>query len=71
VARTELRLKDHDARPGEHSVEVWHGGKLVATIVGADGPGVRIMSLDYRLKAHVGHDSREGHNLFVNVAVDL
>ena len=42
--KSELRLTEHKVLPGEHTVEVWHDGRLVCTVVGADGPGVRVIS---------------------------
>lgn len=42
--KTELRLKPHYVLPGPQIVEIWHDGKLIGTVTGADGPGVRIIS---------------------------
>jgi hypothetical protein len=44
VTKTELRLADHSILPGQKVIEVIHGGRLLCTITGADGPGVRIVS---------------------------
>jgi hypothetical protein len=42
--RTQLRVKSHLVVPGESVVELWHNGQLIGTVVGAEGPGVRIIS---------------------------
>jgi hypothetical protein len=42
--KTELRLARHAADPETNVCEVWYAGKLAATIYGADGPGVRVIS---------------------------
>ena len=48
--KSELRLCDHTAIPGAKVVEVWYDGEFVATVTGADGPGVRVIS-KYLLEA--------------------
>lgn len=47
--KSELRVKAHSVLPGAQMVEVWYGGEMVATVTGADGPGVRVV-LKYRLE---------------------
>lgn len=42
--KAELRVLPHNVLPGQHTIEVWWGGRLVGTVVGADGPGVRFIS---------------------------
>lgn len=42
--KSELRLVDHKVLPGERVIEVWYGGEFVATVTGADGPGVNVIS---------------------------
>jgi hypothetical protein len=42
--KTELRAVEHTLRSGETAFEVWHDGQLIASIVGAEGPGVRVFS---------------------------
>ena len=42
--KSELRLKPHSVLPGANVIEVVWNGRLVCTITGADGPGVRIIS---------------------------
>jgi hypothetical protein len=42
--KTELRLSDHQVLPGAKVVELWHDGLFIGQVVGADGPGVRIVS---------------------------
>jgi hypothetical protein len=43
-AKTELRLAEHSVLPGQKVFEIWHGGQLIGTVCGADGPGVRVIS---------------------------
>lgn len=42
--KAELRLRPHAILPDAHTIEVWHGGRWVCTVAGADGPGVNIIS---------------------------
>lgn len=42
--KAQLRYVQHDNLPGQATVEVLWDGKLVATVTGADGPGVRVIS---------------------------
>lgn len=42
--KAELRLSDHSQLPGEKVIEIWYGGRMIGTVTGADGPGVRILS---------------------------
>jgi hypothetical protein len=42
--KTQLRLVPHLVLPDAQVVELWHDGTLIGTVVGADGPGVRIIS---------------------------
>ena len=42
--KTHLRITPHSVPPGANVVEIWHDGKLIGTLAGADGPGVRIIS---------------------------
>lgn len=41
--KTELRMRPHlvDDRA---VIELWHDGQFIGTVVGAEGPGVRIIS---------------------------
>lgn len=41
--KTELRSVPH-FESGQRAVEVWFGDQFIATIYGADGPGLRIIS---------------------------
>lgn len=41
---TELRAVPHAFLPNCDCAEIWHDGKLIGTIYGADGPGVRIIT---------------------------
>jgi len=42
--KTTLRAVPHSIIPGATIFEVWHDGQFIASITGADGPGVRILS---------------------------
>lgn len=42
--KTELRTTPHTEFRGHTTVELWHGGKLIGTLTGADGPGVRVIT---------------------------
>jgi hypothetical protein len=42
--KTELRAVPHSIVPGATIFEVWHDGQFIATVTGADGPGVRVIS---------------------------
>lgn len=46
--KTEIRVVPHLVIPGAQVVELWHGGQFIGTVVGADGPGVRIISKHLR-----------------------
>jgi hypothetical protein len=69
LARTELRLMPHTDRPGEVAAEVWYDGKFIATVVGADGPRVRVMST-HRLTLVNGDPDLNGHDVYVDVNVE-
>lgn len=42
--KAELKMKPHTILQGEYVFEVWWGNQMVATVAGADGPGVRVIS---------------------------
>lgn len=42
--KTELRLASHETLPGHLVIEAWYDGRLVCTVTGRDGPGVRIIT---------------------------
>jgi hypothetical protein len=42
--KTELRAIPHSIAPDVTIFEVWHNGQFIATVTGADGPGVRVIS---------------------------
>jgi hypothetical protein len=43
--KTELRIGDHHfVRPGAKVFEIWHDGEMIGEVVGADGPGVRVIT---------------------------
>jgi hypothetical protein len=44
MSKSELRLVSHAVIPGAKVIEIWHQNRLMGTITGADGPGVRIIS---------------------------
>lgn len=49
--KSELRLQPHSVIPDACVIEVWYDGKLIATVAGADGPGVRVIT-KHKLYAH-------------------
>ncbi len=42
--KAELKLSPHSTVGGAIVAEVWYRGQMIATIYGADGPGVRVVS---------------------------
>ncbi len=42
--KTELRLAPHSVIPGAKIIELWYAGQFIGQVVGADGPGVRVLS---------------------------
>jgi hypothetical protein len=44
MTKSKLILKDHAVLPGEMTIEVWYEDRFIATVTGADGPGVRVMT---------------------------
>lgn len=42
--KSELRLANHSVLPGAKVVEIWYAGEFIGQVVGADGPGVRIIT---------------------------
>jgi hypothetical protein len=42
--KTILRLAPHEMLPGHFVIEAWHEGRLVCTVAGRDGPGVRVIT---------------------------
>jgi hypothetical protein len=44
MPKSELVVKSHGILSGEAVIEVWYEEELVATVYGADGPGVRVIS---------------------------
>lgn len=53
--KTELRIAKHSVLSGHNIIEVWHNGKMIGQVTGADEPGVRVIS-KYRLQASVPND---------------
>lgn len=68
--KAELRPKPHSHIPGAIVVEVWHGGKMIGTVYGADGPGIRVMS-KYGLNARLQPGAVSIAEVFVPVAPDV
>jgi hypothetical protein len=44
MPKSELKIVPHYIHPEQNVVEVWYEEKLVATVYGSDGPGVRVIS---------------------------
>ncbi len=42
--KSELKLYPHRITPGENIVEIWDEEEFIATVVGADARGIRIIS---------------------------
>jgi hypothetical protein len=42
--KTVLKMDPHRILSDVQVVEIWHNNQLLGTVVGADGPGVRIIS---------------------------
>ncbi|MCI0741056.1 MAG: hypothetical protein L0Y72_18585 [Gemmataceae bacterium] len=42
--KSELRAVPHSVLPDQFVFEVWYDGRFIATVAGADGPGVRIIT---------------------------
>jgi len=42
--KSKLKIEPHQMIAGETVIEVWYDGKFIATVTGADGPGVRVIS---------------------------
>jgi len=42
--KTRLQLAAHLVTRDTHVIELWHDGRLIGTVAGTDGPGVRIFS---------------------------
>jgi hypothetical protein len=44
MSKTELRPTPHKELEGHYSIELWHEGQFIGTVVGADGAGIRILT---------------------------
>jgi hypothetical protein len=44
MEKSELKLEPHSILLDTQIIEVFHEGNLIATVYGADGPGVRVVS---------------------------
>lgn len=42
--KSNLKVVDHKLLPDQQIIEVWYEEKLVATVYGADGPGIRVIT---------------------------
>ena len=54
MKKSQLRLGKHLA-DNTDVIEVWYGDKFIATVYGADGPGVRVIS-KYAMGTIVGDE---------------
>lgn len=57
--KTELRLGRHAVIADANVVEVWFDGKFIATVAGADGGGVRVIS-KHRMEVSSSSDGSIG-----------
>jgi hypothetical protein len=68
--KSELRIAEHSIVPDAQVVEVWYGGELIATVTGADAPGVRVISKHKLLATpEAGHHHPDGWPAAVTVQV--
>jgi len=44
MTKSNLRLGTHQILPENQMIEVWYEGILIASVYGADGPGVRVIT---------------------------
>lgn len=44
MEKSELKVDRHLVLPGNPAIEIWYRGEMIATVYGADGPGVRVIS---------------------------
>lgn len=44
MAKSNLKLSDHLIYSEEKTVEVWHEGEFVASVYGAEGPGIKVIT---------------------------
>ena len=44
MEKSKLVSQPHALLPYQDIIEVWYKGEMIATVYGADGPGVRILS---------------------------
>jgi hypothetical protein len=44
IMKSKLECVPHALISEDNAVEIWYGGEMVATVYGADGPGVRVIS---------------------------
>ncbi len=42
--KAELLCRPHGVVAGASVFEVWYGGKFIATVAGAEGPGIKLIS---------------------------
>lgn len=55
--KSELRIAaEHVDGSGAVVVEVWHGGRFIASVYGADGPGVRVVTKHRMIVDHLHPD---------------
>ena len=66
--KTELRSKPHSMVPNQTVVEVWHDGKFLATITGAEVPGVKIVTRHTIAAKPTPDDSSGVHVMEVSIA---
>jgi hypothetical protein len=67
--KTEIRVVPHSVLAGANVIELWHDGQFIGAVVGADGPGVRVIS-KHSMKAKAGTDGQPPHVLEVAILVE-
>jgi hypothetical protein len=68
--KAELRLRPHTGLSDARVIEVWYGGQFIATVTGADGPGVRVIS-KHLIVSHYDEGTGFLHVNTLEVAIDV
>jgi hypothetical protein len=70
--KSELRLKPHKQLPNQNVIEIWYDGEFIGTVVGNDGPGVRVISkYEYDLEINPPGPTLSSGLCVVNVCITI
>ena len=70
--KAQLVAKPHSQVPGAQVFEVWWNARLVCTLAGLDGPGVRVISKYVNAGVSIERDdARPGIPDAINIRLDL